>query len=163
MSQTSVVEQVAGQAGMKGDSRDDLVISAIAEGDVGFGKLVSRGTDPEVQGILPATGTDVTEPKNVLGVALQSHAMESNLSGDPRYLDEQAVSVLRRGAVFVKVEEAVTVADDVFVRVAAGGDGLGSFRASDPGASAAVQLAGAKWIKGAGIGEFALLEVNFEG
>lgn len=164
MSQTVVAEQAAAFAGMKGDSRDDLVVSAVAEGAVPFGKLVSRGTALEKQGILP-TGAGDLDAKRALGISIQTHAIESGApgSGDPSYLDEQIMSVLRRGSCFVKVEETVTVDSDVFVRVSAGGDGVGSFRASDPGGSAALQVTFAKFVRGAAAGELAEIEINLEG
>jgi len=162
MSQTSVAEQGAAFAGMKGDSRYDMVSSVVAEGEVGFGKFVSHGTDPEKQGLLPSTAAEITNPKVGHGIALQSHGMESSLSGDPKYADKAMMSCLRRGSVYVKVEEAVALTDDVYVRYAAGGDGLGSFRASDPGSAAAI-LPGAKYVKAAGAGELAKVEFNIEG
>lgn len=163
MSQTSVAEQAAYFAGQKADARDDLVVSAVAEGAVPFGKLVVRGTDPEKQGLLPSAAGDVTGVKGHLGISLQSHAMESKAgAGDPTYADEEMMSLLRRGAVAVQVEEAVDTTDDVYVRYAAGGDGLGSFRASDPGSEAAI-LPGAKYVRAAGAGGIALVEVNLAG
>lgn len=163
MSQTAVVEQAAAFAGMKGDSRFDLVVSGIAEGAVPFGKLVSRGTLLEKQGILPSGVADLV-PARALGVSLQTHAIESGIpgSGDASYLDKNNMSLLRRGVVFVKVEETVTVDSPVFVRVTAGGDGLGSFRASDPGGSAALAFTSAKYVKGAAANGLALVEINVE-
>jgi len=163
MSQTTYAEQSAYLPGMKGDARDDLVISAIGEGAVPFGKYVCRGTDAESQCKLPAAAIDVTTVTNRLGVALKTHAIESSDSGIPTYKDKDMVSIARRAVIAVVVEEAVTTASDVYVRYATGTGslGLGSFRASDPGSEAA-QLANARYVKGAsGSGEIALVEIDF--
>lgn len=158
MSQNSVAEQTAAVAGMKGDAGDDHVLSRAAEEAIPFGKLVVLGTDLDTQCALPAASADVTDAGKQLGVSLQSHAMEQSSSRDG-YLEKDMVSVMHKGRVYVKVEETVTPADPVYVRYAAGGDGLGSFGKS-AGSSARAALANARYLKGASSGGLALLEVD---
>ncbi len=57
-------------------------------------------------------------------------------------------------------EETVDPGDAVFVRVSAGGSGLGSFRKTDPGGAAAVAVTGARWIKGGTTTTLAVLEIT---
>lgn len=157
MSQTSVAEQSAAFAGMKGDAGDDHVISRAAEEDIPFGKLVVLGTDKDKQCALPDAAGDITDGKLVLGVSLQSHAMEQS-SARNGYLELDMVSIMHKGRVYVKVEEAVTPADAPVVRHAAGGLGLGSFAKTDDGDHAA--LANARYLTSAAINGLALLEVD---
>ena len=157
MSQTNYDEQKRALDGMKGNIGPDTVMSYAAEGVIGFGRFVALGTDKEKQVKLPAGATDVTSLKSKRGVALQSHANENPKNGaEPRYLDKATVSVLTKGFVYVKVEENIAVADDVFVRFQGGDEGL--FR-SDADTADAAQLADARWIEGADAGDFALLEL----
>jgi hypothetical protein len=69
--------------------------------------------------------------------------------------------IVRRGLVWVTVEENVSDGDDVYVRYASGGGGtqLGAFRKSADTATAA-QLTGAKYRGGATAGNVCKVEVN---
>ena len=159
MSQTVIDDTLAvGLEGQKADSGFDDVLSRIAEGAVPFGKLVVVGTDPDKQGQLPSTTGEITTASGILGVSIHSHDNQFTAVGEGN-ANEDAMNLMHKGRVYVKVEEAVTPASPVFARYAAGGDGLGSFRASDPG-TAADQVPGARYLSSAGIGELALLEVD---
>lgn len=160
MSQTSYVEQGQLLAGQKADSGFDDVMSLLAEGAVPFGRFVTAGTDLDRQGQLPDAAADITNVKAVRGIAIQSHAIESEYLGSnpAQYKDQDAMSVMKKGRVAVNVEEAVTPADAVFVRYAGAGN-AGEFRTDDPGSEAA-ELANARFITsttGAGV---AILEVD---
>ena len=157
MSQTNYDEQERAFDGLKGNIGPDTVMSYAAEGVIEFGRFTALGTDKEKQVILPAAALDITDLTRKRGVALQSHANENPKNGlAPRYLDKATVSVLTKGPVYVKVEDAVTPLSDVFVRFQNGNEGL--FR-SDADTANAAQLANARWLEGAGAGEFALLEL----
>lgn len=163
MSQTSVAEQGVALDGMKADMGADDVLSRLAEGDIPMGRLCAVGTDKDAQAIVVATATDVTDQKKVLGVSLHSHDRETLAGANPpQYSDEESMNLMHKGRIYVKVEEAVTTDSPVFARVAAGGNGLGSFRASDPGGSAAVALPAdkARYLRGAGIDGLAVLELD---
>ena len=129
--------------------------------DIFFGKFVSRGAGDNLI-IRPAASTDITDVTKARGVALTHQAIESNLgSAAPFYPQKSAVNVLKKGRVWVKVEEAVTPTDPVFVRFASGAGGtvLGSFRKTADTATAA-QLAGAKYLSNAAANGLALLELD---
>lgn len=158
MSQTVVAEQAAAFAGMKADAGNDDVLSRAGEGAIPFGKLVSLGTLKDSQAKLPAAAGDVTDVKKVLGVSLQSHAMEQNGAGAATYDDKDMVSIMHKGRCYVKVQEAVSPTDTVAVRHVAGGDGLGSFQKTADANHAL--LAGARYLSTAGAGGLALLEVD---
>lgn len=126
---------------------------------VPFGKLVVRDSADD-SGKLPAADTDVTDGKKVQGLALSSQSVEQNPSvATPQYPAKSVVPCLRKGRAWVKVEDAVDPTDDVYVRYAAGGNGVGSFRGT-AGTSEAAILANAKYKTSAGIDGFALVEFN---
>lgn len=116
MSQTAVTDQGLPEDGMKADLVDDYVVSKVAEGALPFGRYVNVGTDKDKQAKLPAAATDITTVGNNVGVVLHSHAMESSLTESPRYPDKALASVVRKGTVYVKPEQAVSPSDSVFVR-----------------------------------------------
>lgn len=118
MSQTSVAEQAVANEGMKASSTGfDDVISRAGEGKVYFGRLVSLGTDKDKQAKHPAAAADITDLTKKLGVSIQSHALESKDDGEsPHYADKDMVSIMRRGPVYVKPEQAIVPTDAVFVR-----------------------------------------------
>lgn len=92
-------------------------ISRSAEGRVDFGKLVVIGTDVDEQCKLPLTSAEITTKVKVMGVSIADQARESQLNVlDPAYLDEDSVSVLRKGRIYVKVEDAFTPESAVYVR-----------------------------------------------
>lgn len=159
MSQTSVAEQAAALPGMKADMGFDDVLSRIGEVAVPFGKLVVLGTDKDKQCKLPTVATDITDVTKPLGVSLKSHAMESNSAGDPTYDIKDMVSVLHKGRVYVKVEQAVVPTDSVYVRYAAGGNGLGSF-GNSAGTSERALLAGARYLSTAAADGLAIVELD---
>ena len=90
------------------------------------------------------------------GVVLRSHTQPQNEG----YADGDPMPVMKKGRVWVPVEDAVTADTAAFVRfVAAGAEQLGAFR-SDADGTDAVALPGAKFASDAGAGELALLELN---
>ena len=104
----------AAQAGQKYDIRPDVVMSFAAEGEVAPGAPVMRGTDPEKQ-------VTVSDASAFVGVALFTHAMENRLAeGTGVYLDEQTVSVLTNGAVYVTSSVDDVVAGETAYVTAAG-------------------------------------------
>lgn len=125
MSQTSIQRDFSiAFAGMKSDSRFDHVDTGIAEGAIGFGLGVEPGTDPERQVQL------VSGVNELLGVALHKHKEQSTAGAqDAAYADTEAVSVLRKGTVWMPIEDSqigVLAARDVaYINVAIGGAELG--------------------------------------
>jgi len=161
MAQLSYVKKlVKGQAGQLADDGVIDVLSRVNPSvDVNFGVLVVNDVnDGECK--LPGAAADITAVESPLGVAMRTHAIESQADGDPaNYPMSKPINVLHKGRVLVTAEEAVVKGDPVFVRYVAGSGQLGGFRMSDPGTEAA-QLAGARWMEDAGAGALAVLELD---
>lgn len=92
--------------GMKVDSMEDHVETFMAEEDIPFGSGVVKGAAAATGVINPTAYDAATEVFR--GVALHSHAVQTP---EPRvgYVDTEAVSVLRKGKVWVKVSSDVAV------------------------------------------------------
>lgn len=162
MSQTSYsVNMSEGKNGALYDCGDNDVMSYVVPttgAAVGYGKLVVRnGTEGQCK--LPAASTDVTVKENVLGFALAQQNIESDSSGDPEHPVGSVIPVLRKGRAYVKVEETVTEASEVYVRYAAGGNGVGAF-GDTAGTSERALLDGARYVKGASANGLAVVEFN---
>ena len=109
---------------------------------------------------LPASAGDVTTVVGNAGVVLRdaiAHVRTSNGTSAP-----QMVGLLRKGHVYVKVEEAVSANAAVYVRYAAGGNGVGSFGAA-AGSSERALLNGAVYRTAASANGIAMLEINIIG
>lgn len=124
--------------------------------EIGFGKFVClderSGEDQAVR--LPRRATDITGGRH-LGVVLDDRAREDH-EGDFRA--NTMIPVLVEGRVYVEVEQAVTKGDDVFVRFAAGGSGVGSF-GNTSGTSERAQVPRAVYRTSAASGELAVVEL----
>jgi len=74
---------------------------------------------------------------------------------------KDSLSVIRRGRVYMVTEQAVTPADKVFYRFAAGAGGaaIGRVR-KDADTATAEEFAGAAFMGSAGAGEIVAVEVN---
>lgn len=106
--------QDKGLAGMKADSTVDVIDSFAAEGAIGVGKAVERGTDPARQVKASVTAA------NVIGVAI----FENKVEETPLYPDKYAVPVMTFGDVYVKVNAAVTAGSPAYI------DASGNFTGS---------------------------------
>lgn len=131
MSQTAyAVDPDLGFRGLLGDPNADSYIIPMANGAAaaqGFGILVKRdAVNPTDQfDIFSATGQDP------LGVLVHTQAVEDpTLAGDLAVALLETASVLRRGRIWVRVEEAVAPGDSVYFRHTASGGNteLGAFR-----------------------------------
>ena len=132
---------------------------------VEFGLLTVQDAGDVEGAILPIIQADILNNiRNILGIAVHSPANEQSLVGTPNpgYKITKAMSILRRGRVYVRVEEAVTPASVPHVRFEAGGGGtrLGAFRASTDTATAEPLGAEFRFKTAAGAGELAVLEIS---
>ncbi len=172
MGQTSYAEQAPAFAGMIADlSRGALIdtfIQGEASAEVPFGSFVVLSTGTT----LPGTASAPNVPTGILpaasgdnyghgGVVVHSHWYDKRLQlGEDGVLPGNLISVMRRGRIWVNVEEAVTPADSVFVRYTASGANVpGNFR-TDADTSKALQLYGCRFASittGAGL---AILEID---
>lgn len=123
-----------------------------------FGRLLVKDTG-DFQSKLPSSALDITNAQRTLGISLSTQALEQSLTGDPQYPEKSVISTLRKGRAWVKVEDTVTPGSDVYVRHAAGGNGLGSFAGAT--GTGLARLAGAQFLTGAGANGLAVIEVNF--
>lgn len=134
-------------------------ISGAAEGTVGFGKAVMRGTDPEKQ----FEEYDGTEDAKIPGFA------GFGLSGDienEEYLDEQPMVVVDRGVMVVPVYSDADTAPEAGDQVAIAPDGT-VFTATEAdddsgsGGDFAVKLSNAQFVEGAAAGDNVEIEIDF--
>jgi hypothetical protein len=136
----------------------DSYINA-AGADLPFGIALAKGTGDQ-DAILVAADT-----AKILGIAIHSHAYDNQaLSGTAGIPDDRMLNVVKRGRVWVRVEEAVTKGDAVYVRYANGvADATktqkGSIRKSAD-TSTAVLLAGATFYTSAAAGAMAVVDIN---
>lgn len=152
MSQTSGYGYVSdkAQAGQKYDIRPDTVGSYAAQGIVPFGVGLTYGTDKDNQCDIIDNSGD-----KFLGVSLFTHATENGaVDGSAEYADTDTVSVLRQGAVWVRVTEAVAAGDAAYVEV--GGTDNGKFNKTSSGN---VAVPNGKYLTSASAGELAVLEI----
>lgn len=106
MSQTSV--ELYGKAGFPGQIYDTMFTdkaSYSAEGAVPFGAIVRLGTNKERQ--VAAVGTGAGQAALAFGVAVMTYATEQDASGNVGYGNTQSVSVMKRGRIWVKTNDAV--------------------------------------------------------
>jgi len=121
MSQTEYnIDQPEAFAGLKGDAGFDRVESFLAEGAIGFGLGLIAGTNTEREVKIPtATGGEVR------GISLQQHVEKTLITGVAEYKDEEAVSVIRQGLVWMRQETndtgTLAIDDAVNINVAIGG------------------------------------------
>lgn len=159
--QTSVLQSFAtGFAGMRADTSPCDVLSAYnREGSaLPFGLALIKGTG--ANDVKKPTGATVAA--DLLGIAEFTHAYKnydlSNADGIPA---GGMVNLARKGRYLVKVEEAVSVGDTAFVRIAAGAGGtvLGSFRRSADTATA-ISWTGVKYLTAASANGLAVIDLN---
>ncbi len=153
------IDQAAAFAGMKGDGApvQDVVTGENAAA-VLFGSYACL--DSAVGSIkAPAAAVDITAIGKQVGVVLAKQDMVSSASGSAQYPAKSAVPVMKKGRVWVTVEDAITVGTStVNVRYAGTGN-KGAFAGAAVSSETAV-LPGARWLSnttGAGV---ALLEIN---
>ncbi len=155
--QTSVRENMeVGLAGQIADiGKSDVLTYANEQGDIiPFGSFVTKGSG-EGLAVLPDATGEVTGLVG-LGVVARSHTQPQ----DEGYADKDVMPVVKKGRVWVPVEDAVEAESAAFVRfVAEGAEQLGAFR-SDADGTDAVALPNAKFVTDAEAGEVALLDLN---
>jgi hypothetical protein len=105
---------------------------------------------------LPRHSTDITA--RFLGITRMDTAKEA--SSSEIYQNQNAVSIKRRGRIWVRVQNAVAEMGDVYCRYASPvtGYGLGSFRA-DADSSTAAKVPNAQYVTSAGAGGLALVQL----
>lgn len=164
MTQTSYsLSMGRGLEGQLNDSGPHDIITMELPAAVPFGVGVTRGA-AEGEAVVPDATGEVSTKGLFLGVTVHTHAVECSASGVPSYPAKSVASIIKKGRVLVKVEEAVNAGDQAFCRFAsgAGGTQLGAFRKSADTATA-VAVPGAYFYKGAASGGLAVLDLNLNG
>lgn len=135
--------------GQIADINPNEIISKVAEGNIGFGYPVVRGTS-ENQGKIPsATG------QKFIGVCAYTLGAYSSSDDVSKVEDTRIANVLRSGYVWVTTEQAVVAGDPVyFVHTAT----VGKFR-KDANTDKADAITGATFETAAGIGELVLIRL----
>lgn len=164
--QTSYAEMPVAFAGMKADASDDQVDSYAqgeASAEIPFGVMVCQGTAGGTSGtpdkaILPVDANSVP-----VGVVVHSHDYDSRTElGTTGLKPKTMLSVMRRGRIWVQVEDAVTVNAPAFYRYTSDGGSntqVGKFR-SDADSAKALKVRGAIYKTAASAGGFAILELD---
>ena len=156
------VNMAVAQAGAKYDisPMQDVMSKHNPVDEILLGVAVVKSSEDDDAIKLPAASTDITVAGRCLGVAIRKMDMASALSSPSVYPVKSSVPVMKKGRVWVKVEEAVAPNDPVYVRFAAGtGTQKGAFRASADTATAAL-LAGAKYLTTAAADGLAVIELD---
>jgi hypothetical protein len=149
-----------------GTTNCSVAHKVLNEGTIPFGKAVVRDTwsGLERSAHLPSLTAEVTTLGVFLGVTVHSHANEQNITNanNPGYAAYSAMSVMRRGRIWVTVETAVSPGDQAYVRFSAdtsAGESLGSFR-NDADTADAVALPHSTFESSAAAGGIALLNLG---
>jgi hypothetical protein len=148
---------------------DGDVVSAFneeASDEIPFGVMVKGGTaDDSVKNL--ATTADLLK-----GVVVFANYFDKPIQlGDTGLKPGVAFGLLRRGHIYVRVEDAVTPASEVHVRVTTGGSNgygdagaetAGAFRGSDDGGDTIDITAFAKYLTSADVGEIAVVSIDMD-
>ena len=152
-----------GFAGQIADEAPRYVDSAVNKEAVAipFGVALKKGA-AEDEALLPTLTGDV-----IIGIAVHRHDVNTIGSGgwaaDAGIPASDRFDLLKKGVVYVKVEEAVVQYDKAFVRFASGAGGTqkGAWRKSADTATARA-VNGAYFLKGASAGGIAPLCFDFQ-
>jgi hypothetical protein len=154
----STIDGDAGDFTISGSNTTATVLVEQGQ-ELGFGKFVcmdERSSDDQAVR-LPRQSSDVTGLRGK-GVTIADNYAKVANSG--AFKANVEVPVMRKGHILVKVEEAVSKGDQPYVRYAAGGNGVGSFRKST-GSTEAAALPSAVYLTAADADGLAVLEINF--
>lgn len=130
---------------------------------VPFGRGLARGTADNVA-TLPSVTSFVFEGISIARAMgrLKDSTVSPPVTSGAEYKGDSAMNVLRKGRIWVKPEQAVTVGSDVYIRHTQGLSALhtvGRFR-TDADTAKADQLSDARWITSASADGLAVLEIN---
>jgi len=140
--------------GMLFDSRPKHIFGLIngEAGEVAYGRVVCKSSSANDTFVLPA------DALSVAGILVHEQDHIGTTTGLPA---GELGNVVSEGIVWMRVEDAATVDDPVYVRIS-GGSGAGTVRASDAGA-AAFPLAAARFMRSAGAGALVPVAINLSG
>ena len=153
------IDMAAATDGLLYDIGFNDIVSGIAQGAMVPGVFVTKGTtDKGVK--VPAAAAEVTNPLLARGFVVRDLAKEVDASGELSYVAEDVVSVIKKGRIWVKCEDAFNQSDAVLVRITAASPNLQLGQIRVGATSNAVVLAGAKILNSGTAGQLALLEID---
>ncbi len=145
------------------------VATAVFDDDKTLTLTATEGVDLVVTAAVTNGGegtatASVTHGTNDTLHALSMHThqlAQDRDTGAVTYPQYSMVNAVRKGRIWVTVEEAVTSDDSVYLRFKANGTGKdpGQFRKSSD-SSKAILVSGARFVTSAGAGELAVVEIN---
>jgi len=111
---------------------------------------------------LPLLTTDISAENSALGITVHSQSFEQALlnADNEGYPHQSAMSICRKGRVYVEVEDAVAVGGKVYVRFTAGATEQQGAMRSDTDSGDAVALPYARFKTSAAAGGIAIVEIN---
>jgi len=129
-------------------------VGRVAAADIGFGVGLMQTAVAGFAAIPTATGF------NFEGISVQTNKPTPNDTGIALYEAGEEITVLRKGRIWVYVEEAVAVNDDVFLRHTTNAALLaGDFR-TDADTARADQITNARFITATTAAGLAMVEIN---
>ena len=138
---------VIGFHGQQNTDFPSWISSQHAEGGaIPFGVAVSFGT-ADNQAVIGGA-----ESGSLIGVTLRTHAVENNANDLPEYRENQSMSVMEKGRMYVVVADGSTRGDPVYVVPATG--------ALVSTATDNVALTGARFVRSAAAGEVSEIEIK---
>ncbi len=147
MGQTSYLSNFpTPRAGSLYDIGPKDVVSIFSDEDLAFGRfMASTATESKVAA--PTQATDITAPGAWAGILMATQDLESKRDGlAPNVSANTPGNSVKRGRIWVHVEQAVALTDPVYVRYTVNGNTfLGDFRKDADTGKAAI-LPGAKWL-----------------
>jgi hypothetical protein len=117
-------------------------------GAIGFGLAVQAGTLDD-QAII---ADEYAESANLIGVTVRTQSVENNSSGVSEYDEGKAMSVLKKGRMYIKVADGSTRGGQVYVVKETG--------ALVSTSSGNVALTGAKFLRTVSAGEVSEIEIG---
>jgi len=104
--------------GMVSDLRPKTIESRAAEVDIDFGLALVRGTDPAKQVKIP------TASAKFFGVSAERYYLEQDLATNQGlYKEGESVPILRKGRLWVHIDQDVAIDDPVYFRHTGGDEG----------------------------------------
>lgn len=140
--------------GMLADMFHADFVSKVSAEDIPFGRLLSRGTGDDVVK-LPASAGDITG--GAIGISVHTH--KEPVAGVAQYVAKETIPVLKKGRIWVQVEDAVADGGDVHVRYVAGTGVVGGFLGAAVSSETAI-LPNAKYVTSASAGGLAVVEIH---
>lgn len=133
-----------------------------ASAEIAFGRAVMFGSAT----VATSAKLPTAETSKIIGIVLASYAMENGTHGElgtTGYIVGAPMSVLRKGVVWVTVEDAVVPGDRLWVRGVAAGDPefLGGLLPADDGTDTVDCTAAGEFQTAAAAGALAQLRVDF--